>query len=168
MSDNEIVNVNELTPQQMEALQNEMNTRRFKSLEEKDKEIEEKVENVEEEVSKIKEEAPVSPAVSNYLGKKRRGRVINCLGGKGSKAYTHEYRPDEKEHYKKLSNKVFAEMERDFKDYFDIPVYADLPKKSRDEAESYIEQWEPSMNTKMEIRNTNNQLELIEESKGAE
>lgn len=154
MSKKEIVNVNNLTPEQMEALQNEMNTRRFKNLEETTNELDERV-------SKIEDNAPVTPAVSNFLTRMRRARVIKWLGGKGSKAYKHSYRAEEKEHYKKLSNKVFAEMERDFKDYFKINVYADLPRKVREEAENYIREWEPNNNTKLEIRNINNQLELF-------
>lgn len=158
MINNEIVDVNSLTPKQLDALQNQMNTRRFKSLEET-------TEQLDVRVTKIEDKAPVSPAVSNFLTKKRRKRVIGCLGGRGSSAYTHQYRPDEKEHYKGLANKTFAEMERDFKDYFGIVTYADLPRSSREEAEGYIEEWQPSHNTRLEIRNANNQLELIASEK---
>lgn len=158
MNNNEIIDVNSLTPKQLEVVQNQLNEHRFKVLKET-------TDQLDERVTKIEEKAPVSPAVSNYLTKKRRKRVIDCLGGRGSKAYTHEYRPDEKEHYKGLANKTFAEMERDFKDYFGIVTYADLPRSSREEAEDYIEQWEPKTNTKLEIKNTNNQLELIASEK---
>lgn len=157
MTRNEIMDVDSLTPEQFELLQNQMNTRRFKALEQTTEQLDERVTNIEEKT-------PVSASVSNLLDKKRKGKVIEWLGGKSSKAYRHQYRPDEKEHYKTLANKAFAEMARDFKDYFDIPVYADLPKKAREEAEEYIDEWEPSTNTKIEIRNVNNQLELITNS----
>lgn len=154
MTKNEVVDVNSLTPEQMEALQNEMNTRRFNSLEKT-------TEKLDERVTKIEVETPVSPSTSNFLTRMRRSRVIECLGGKRSKAYRYEYPKNAKEHYKKLSNKTFAEMERDFKDYFNIDNYGDLPKKSRDEAEQYINQWGPSINTQLEIKQINNQIELL-------
>ena len=156
MTNNQLIDLNGMSPQQIEALQGEINARRFKGLEKT-------TENLDERVTKIEEEAPVSSAISNLLTRKRRGRVISWLGGKCSKAYKHEYRSDEKEHYKQLRNKVFAEMERDFKDYFEIENYSDLPKKSRQDAEEYISQWEPSNNTRLEIRLVNNQLELLQE-----
>lgn len=153
--ENGILDVNALSNEQMELIQNQMNARRFKSLEKR-------TEQLDKRVTKIENSTPVSPAVSNYLTKERRKKVIDCLGGKGSKAYKHTYRPEEKEHYKGLANKTFAEMERDFKDYFDIVTYADLSKENRERAEQYIEDWSPSNNTKLEIRNINNQLQLLE------
>lgn len=156
--DNGMIDVNALSEEQMELLQNEMNTRRFKSLEKT-------TEQLDERVTKIEENAPVSPAVNNYLTKERRKKVIECLGGRGSKAYKHVYRPEEKEHYKGLANKTFAEMERDFKDYFHIVTYADLSKANREKAEDYIAGWSPSNNTKLEIKNINNQLHLLEGQK---
>lgn len=155
MTKQEIINVNSLTPEQMEALQNEMNTRRFKTLEKTTNELDERV-------TKIEDETPVSPSTSFDLTRKRRSRVISWLGGKESQAYTYRYKPSEKDYYKTLAGKTFAEMERDFKDYFRINNYGDLPKKSREEAEAYIANWEPSTNTKIEIKNINNQLELLQ------
>lgn len=157
MSKKEIVNVNNLTPEQMEALQNEMNARRFKKLEETTNELDERVTNIEDNT-------PVSASTSFELTRKRRGQVINWLGGKSSEAYQYEYGEEERSHYKTLAGKTFAEMERDFKDYFKISNYGDLPKKSREEAESYIEQWEPNNNTKLEIKRVNNQLSLFKEA----
>lgn len=151
---NEIINIADLTTQELEALQGEINSRRFKKLEEKTTDLDTRV-------TKIEDEAPVSSAISNYLTRMRRGQVIEWLGGKGSKAYRHRYGKNDKQHYQGVANKAFAEMERDFKEKFQINNYADLPKKDKEEAEAYIQFWEPSTNTKWEIEQINNQLELL-------
>lgn len=151
---NEIINIQNLSTQELEALQGEINTRRFKALETK-------TEKLDKRVTKIEFEAPVSSAISNYLTRKRRKRVIEWLGGKGSKAYKHRYGKDDKQHYQGVANKTFAEMERDFKEKFQINNYADLPKKDKEAAEEYIALWDPSTNVRLEIQQINNQLELL-------
>lgn len=125
------------------------------------KQVNKNVATLQNDVKEIKENTAVNSAISNYLTRKRRGRVIECLGGKDGRAYQHKYSADESNNYKTLSGKAFAEMERDFKDYFKIANYADLPKKKREMAEEYISQWTPSNNTKIEINQVNNQLEIL-------
>lgn len=117
------------------------------------------VKTLRQDVDDIKDNAPVHPSLNNHLTKARNKRVIEAMGGKDSKAYNHVY-PQGSE-YKKLSNKVFAEAGRDFKSQFDLATYAELPQSKYEEAKEYWESWEPSHNTKLEIKRINNQLELF-------
>lgn len=74
-----------------------------------------------------------------HLEKMAKNKVIKLLGGKNSSAYL------------KYSKKVFAQLWRDYKDYFKIPSYRDTLKAKYNEAEEYLNTWYPSNNLKMEI-----------------
>ena len=75
--------------------------------------------------------------------------VIEVLGGKDSNAY------------KEIGKKVFAECNRDYKNYFKINSRANTPRLKFEEAKEYIEQWQPCNNTKLLIKNCNSQLGLF-------
>lgn len=72
--------------------------------------------------------------------------VVQALGGKDSVAY------------KDISRKVFSAFWNEFKQYFKVPRYGDIPKVRQDEALRFIQLWRPSTSLQMEIDSCNNQM----------
>lgn len=70
-------------------------------------------------------------------------RVIEVLGGKKAPAY------------KEMSKKVFSECNHDIQDYFRVNSRNNIPTKRYQEAVEYVEGWNPSNNTILEIRSCN-------------
>lgn len=126
----------------------------------------EKVDNLEigllqaqNDIKQIQDTAYVHPAIANMITKKRRKRVIDCMGGAKSKAYNFsEVDSTGKKH--RFSSEVFREMELDFKSEFGLNSYAELPKSKKQDALEYIAMWEPCTNTKRRINQLNKQMEL--------
>ena len=98
-----------------------------------------------QDVDYLKNEQPIHPSFAQALLKKRKGRVVACLGGMDSPAYAD----------KVFAQSVFRQAEVDFKDHFSINRYDMLPKKFAEAALSYWMTWEPSTNTKMRILEMN-------------
>ncbi|HEL1737104.1 TPA: ORF6C domain-containing protein [Streptococcus suis] len=98
-----------------------------------------------QDVDYLKNEQPIHPSFAQALLKKRKARVVACLGGMDSPAYAD----------KVFAQSVFRQAEGDFKDHFNINRYDMLPKKFADAALSYWMTWEPSTNTKMKISEMN-------------
>lgn len=71
-------------------------------------------------------------------------KVLESLGGTDSSAYFH------------LKKRVFSMFWNEFKKYFEIPRYGDLPKVRFDEALQFINEWSPNTSMRMEIKNLNN------------
>lgn len=69
--------------------------------------------------------------------------VISVLGGKESNAY------------KEMGRKVFAECNRDLKNYFKVNSRDDVPKLHYEDAIKYAEDWKPCTNTMMMIMGCN-------------
>lgn len=74
--------------------------------------------------------------------------VISVLGGKDSNAY------------KEMGRKVFAECNRDLKNYFKVNSRDDVPKLHYDDALKYAENWKPCTNTMMMISDCNAQMSI--------
>lgn len=74
--------------------------------------------------------------------------VISVLGGKDSNAY------------KEIGRKVFAECNRDLKNYFKVNSRDDVPKLHYDDALKYAENWKPCTNTMMMIMDCNAQMSI--------
>lgn len=74
--------------------------------------------------------------------------VVDSLGGKDSNAY-HE-----------IGRKVFAECNRDLKNYFNVNARNNVPKKKFDEAVDYVKNWQPCTNTRIMIQECNAQLSM--------
>lgn len=72
--------------------------------------------------------------------------VVHALGGKESIAY------------KQISKKVFSAFWNEFKQYFKVPRYGDIPKIKHDEALRFIQLWRPSTSLQMEIDGCNSQM----------
>lgn len=106
-----------------------------------------------QDVDYLKNEQPIHPSFAQALLKKRKARVVACLGGIDSPAYADKI----------FAQSVFREAEMDFKDYFNVNRYDSLPKKHSDAALRYWMNWEPSSNTKMRIRTINQQIDLFQE-----
>ena len=98
-----------------------------------------------EDIDYLKSEQPIHPSYAQSLLKKRKARVVACLGGIDSPAYTDKI----------FAQSVFRQAEIDFKDHFNISRYDLLPKKFADAALAYWMTWEPSTNTKMKIMKLN-------------
>ena len=98
-----------------------------------------------EDIDYLKSEQPIHPSYAQSLLKKRKARVVACLGGIDSPAYAD----------KNFAQSVFRQAEIDFKDHFNISRYDLLPKKFADAALAYWMTWEPSTNTKMKIMKLN-------------
>lgn len=74
--------------------------------------------------------------------------IIHALGGKDSVAY------------KEINKKAFSAFWNEFKQYFKIPRYGDLPKMKVSEAIRFIELWRPSTALQMEIDSCNCQMQF--------
>jgi len=98
-----------------------------------------------EDIDYLKSEQPIHPSYAQSLLKKRKARVVACLGGIDSPAYAD----------KTFAQSVFRQAEIDFKDHFNISRYDLLPKKFAEVALAYWMTWEPSTNTKMKIMEMN-------------
>ena len=98
-----------------------------------------------EDIDYLKSEQPIHPSYAQSLLKKRKARVVACLGGIDSPAYAD----------KAFAQSVFRQAEIDFKDHFNISRYDLLPKKFAEAAFAYWMTWEPSTNTKMKIMELN-------------
>lgn len=72
--------------------------------------------------------------------------VIDALGGKDSNAY------------REIGKKVFAECNRDVKDFFSVNSRNNIPKLKYDSAIEYIRNWQPCTNTRMQIQDCNAQM----------
>lgn len=103
------------------------------------------------DVDYLKNEQPVNPSICLALEKLRKQKVVSLLGGKDSQAYRDRH----------FAQSVFSQAAKDFKDYFRIPRYDLLKRKDEERAFDYWNSWEPSANTKLEIKNRNGQMSLV-------
>ena len=99
------------------------------------------------DVDYLKNEQPVNPSICLALEKLRKQKVV----GKDSQAYRDRH----------FAQSVFSQAAKDFKDYFRIPRYDLLKRKDEERAFDYWNSWEPSANTKLEIKNRNGQMSLV-------
>ncbi|MFJ7933672.1 ORF6C domain-containing protein [Sporosarcina sp. NPDC096371] len=113
---------------------------------------EERLDTVETEVKYLKNHMRVNGAQEQRIGANARGKVMQCLGGIESPAY------------KEIGKKAFSQFWRDFKKYFEIPRYGELPKGQFEESLIYIQEWSPDTALRLEIKRLNNQqhLRLVE------
>ena len=102
-------------------------------------------------VDYLKNEQPVNPSICLALEKMWKQKVVELLGGKDSQAYKD----------RKFAQSVFSQAAKDFKEYFRIPRYDLLKRKDEEQAFDYWGSWEPSANTKLEIKNRNGQMSLV-------
>lgn len=97
----------------------------------------------EERLSKLENTMNIDYGQQRVLEKEVAATVINLLGGKDSKAY------------REIGKKVFAECNRDVKDYFHVNSRNNIPRVRFEDAVDYIKNWEPCRNTTIEIKTLN-------------
>lgn len=100
------------------------------------------------DVGYLKDNMRINGPQEQRIGKNARGRIVECLGGKDSVAYSE------------ISRKVFSLFWNEFKNYFEVPRYGELPKVRFEEALQFIQEWTPSTALRLEIKKANEQLQL--------
>lgn len=119
-----------LTPEQMMRIQLEM------------------IDDVSGRVTKLENTMNIDYGQQRVLEKEVASVVIESLGGKDSNAY------------REVSKKVFAECNRDVKDYFHVNSRNNIPRLRFDDAVDYIRNWTPCSNTRMLIKECNAQMNI--------
>ncbi len=114
-------------------------------------EVNEKVESVQGRVEHLENTMNIDYAQQKQLKDFVNEVVVNALGGRKSRAYRYRYEEDNS----KLSLQAFSRFWKDFKDYFRINAYANLPRVRFNEALQYINKWQPPTNMQLEIGRIN-------------
>lgn len=104
-----------------------------------------KVAQIENSVLDLTDRFGLPSNKAKVLQKKVASKVYMFTGGKYSNAH------------KKLGAKVFREFYKDLNNRFDVVKYSDIPLSRYEEATEYLEMWQPSFNTTLEIRGLNSQ-----------
>ncbi|EMF0060823.1 ORF6C domain-containing protein [Enterococcus hirae] len=108
-----------------------------------------RVDAIEKDVSILKDTMRISGKQEADIQRAGKRKVIEVLGGKDSTAY------------ESISKKVFANFWSEFKRYFAIPRYGELPCKKFTEAINFIDEWLPETAIRMEIHQLNRQEQLF-------
>ena len=106
------------------------------------------IDNHEDRISNLENTMTIDYGQQRVLEETVNKTVIDVLSGKGSCAY------------KQVGKKVFAECNRDLKNYFNVNARNNIPKLKFDEAVEYAKNWKPCTNTMMLINNFNAQMVL--------
>ena len=106
------------------------------------------VDDVSERVDKLENNMTIDYGQQKVLERLVSASVIKALGGKDTNAY------------KEIGKKVFKECNRDIQDHFDVNSRSNVPKLKFDDACAYIKLWEPCTNTRLMIKDCNNQISL--------
>ena len=97
----------------------------------------------EERISRLENTMNIDYQQQMVLEKEVASVVIDALGGKHSNAY------------REISKKVFSECNGDVKDYFQVNSRNNIPRVRFDDAVTYIQNWNPCVNTRMLIKECN-------------
>ncbi|MGU9539605.1 ORF6C domain-containing protein [Clostridium tepidum] len=114
-------------------------------------EQQEKLEEHDKEINDIKEKfdsLEVSPFQKRQLMKARNKRVMELIGGKKSQAYKDA----------SFRGRVYADLSRQYNDYFGISSYEYTPKNRFEEAKEVIEIYTLSTELSMELKKINSQI----------
>lgn len=109
---------------------------------------EERLESVEGDVKYLKDNMRINGPQEQRINMNARGKIMECLGGKDANAY------------KRIGKKAFSQFWREFKAYFQIPRYGELPKVKFEKALQFIQEWTPDTALRMEIKKMNDQQQL--------
>lgn len=104
---------------------------------------------LDDRVTNLEDTMRVSGVQEQQLRMAVNKHVMQIIGGKEAPAYS------------KLGSSVFQQCWHDFKRYFEIPRYGELPRIKFDEGIRYVEAWLPDTETRLEIANQNAQGELF-------
>lgn len=111
-------------------------------------EHEEKIEALTVDVDMLKERMRIDGTEEFQIKEAGNKQVLKTLGGYESNAY------------RKFAKKAYARFWRDFKKYFTIPRYGELPKSRFDEAIDFIGEWLPDTEMRLMIKQANSQTKL--------
>lgn len=100
----------------------------------------------EERISKLENTMNIDYGQQRQLEKEVARVVIDALGGKDTPAYCE------------IGKKVFAECNRDVKDYFHVNSRNNIPRLRFEDAVEYIQNWQPCNNTRIAIKSLNAQM----------
>lgn len=106
----------------------------------------EMIDDVSGRVTKLENTMNIDYGQQRVLEKEVASVVIESLGGKDSNAY------------REIGKRVFAECNRDVKDYFHVNSRNNIPRLRFDDAVDYIRNWTPCSNTRMAIKECNAQM----------
>lgn len=106
------------------------------------------IDDHENRIENLENNMTIDYGQQKVLGETVNHTVISIIGGKESNAY------------KEVSKKVFAECNRDLKNYFQVNARNNVPKKRFEEALQYAKSWKPCTNTQLKIENANAQMNL--------
>lgn len=115
-------------------------------------EQEERIGKVEASVGELRDTMRIDGAQEFTLKRLATAQVMDALGGKDMPAYNL------------IGRKAFSQFWKEFKNYFKIPRYGDLPRIKMQDAIDFISEWTPDTALRMEIKHANNQghLKLVE------
>lgn len=111
-------------------------------------EQEERIGFVEGRVESLENNMRINGAQEYRIGANGKRKVVESLGGTDTKAY------------QVVSKRVFSQFWGEFKKYFEIPRYGELPKVRFEEALQFINEWSPNTAMRMEIKALNAQQQL--------
>ena len=109
---------------------------------------EERLLKVEDSVGELRDTMRIDGGQEFMLKKLATAKVTESLGGKKTNAY------------KTVGRKAFSQFWKEFKNYFLIPRYGDLPKVRMGEAQDFIGEWTPDTALRLEIKQANQQAQL--------
>lgn len=110
----------------------------------------EDMKEVKKDVTVLKDTMRITGQQEFEIKQQSNKKVLECLGGKDSPAY------------KRHAKKVFSNYWKDFKQYFHLPRYGELPRIKFDDALAYIDEWLPDTDLRLLIKEANRQGELFE------
>lgn len=110
--------------------------------------VDKRITKAETRIEKLEETMNIDYGQQQELKKAVNATVIKVLGGKDSNAY------------KEIGKKVFSECNRDIQEYFHVNSRNNIPRVKYYEAINYVNTWQPCNNTKIAIKDCNNQLNI--------
>lgn len=109
---------------------------------------EEQIEAITTDVNMLKGSMRISGTQQFNIQDAGKKKALSCIGGVDCASYP------------KMNRKVFAQLWRDFKRYFKLPRYSELPKKDYERGLEFINAWQPDTATRLEIEELNSQVNL--------
>ncbi|WP_369378735.1 Rha family transcriptional regulator [Lysinibacillus fusiformis] len=110
--------------------------------------IQTEVKEVKADIEELRDNLHLTSSQAKVIRKKVAEKVYEALGGKESNAYKH------------LNKKLFSACWGEFKDYFDINEFRDLPKNKFEDGMKFLFMWQPRTEMRLEIEHYNTQLQL--------
>ncbi|MBG9692773.1 ORF6C domain-containing protein [Lysinibacillus sphaericus] len=101
---------------------------------------------IKSDVDYLKESMRIDGLQQQEIQQAAKQSIVHALGGKDSVAY------------QEISKKVFSAFWNEFKQYFKVPRYGDIPKVKYEEALRFINLWRPSTSLQIEIDSCNSQM----------